>query len=140
MLDKVLVATDGSEPAENAIKYILENAPQEAELIVVTVTNKSKDREDISRVFQHGESDKLYSKKVIEKSELMVSKFRPDIKGTYIIKEGNVADIITDTADEENVNIIIMGSRGLGGVSGFMLGSTSREVVNQCRKPILKLK
>ncbi len=28
MLDKVLVATDGSEPAENAIKYILENAPR----------------------------------------------------------------------------------------------------------------
>jgi len=140
MLDKVLIATDGSEPAVNALKYVLENAPKKAEVIVITVTNKSKDREDLSRVFQHGESDRLYSKKVIEKSEALVQNIRPDIKGTYLIKEGKVSDIIVDTADEENVDIIIMGSRGLGGVSGFMLGSTSREVVNQCKNPILILK
>ena len=140
MLNRVLVATDGSEPAKNALQYILDNAPTKAELIVITVTNRSKDKEDLSRLFQHGESDKLYSRKVIEESEAMVKKSRPDIKGRFLVKEGKVVDIIVDTADEEEVEIIIMGSRGLGGVSGFMLGSTSRAVVNQCRKPILILK
>ena len=140
MLNRVLVATDGSEPAINALKYILDNAPNKAELIVINVTSESKDQEDFSRVFQHGESDKLYSMKVIEESEELVRKKRPDIKGTYQVKEGKVAEVIVDTADEENVDIIVMGSRGLGGVSGFMLGSTSREVVNQCRNPILILK
>jgi nucleotide-binding universal stress UspA family protein len=140
MFKRVLVATDGSDPAKNALQYVLDNAPESAHVVVITVTEKVKDREDFSRVFQHGESDKLYSTKVLEECETMVNKNRPDMKGKYLLKEGKIVDMIVDTADDENVDIIVMGSRGIGGVEGWMLGSTSKAVVNECRKPILILK
>lgn len=140
MFERVLVATDGSEPAKNALKYVLDNAPKDAHLYVVIVTEKLKDKEDFGRVFQHGESDRLYAIKVLEECESMVKTTRPDINGKYLLKEGKIVDMIVDTADEEEVDIIVMGSRGIGGVSGWMLGSTSKAVVNECRKPILIMK
>jgi nucleotide-binding universal stress UspA family protein len=33
-----------------------------------------------------------------------------------------------------------MGSRGVGGITGWILGSTSRRVVDSCTKPILIVK
>ena len=43
-------------------------------------------------------------------------------------------------ANTENVDLIVMESRGLGGISGWVLGSTSRRVVETCEKPILIVK
>ena len=140
MFERALVATDGSEPAKNALMYVLDNAPSEAEVVVITVMEKAKERDDFGRIFQHGDGDKLYCSKVLEACESMVKSNRPDVSGKFLLKEGKVAEVIVDTADEEEVDIIVMGSRGIGGVSGWMLGSTSRAVVNECRKPILILK
>ena len=39
--------------------------------------------------------------------------------------EGRPSDRIVETAKEGNFDIIVMGSRGLGGVKEFFLGSVS---------------
>ena len=37
-------------------------------------------------------------------------------------------------------SLIPMGSRGIGGITGFILGSTSRGVVDYYKKPVLIIK
>ena len=44
---------------------------------------------------------------------------------------------ITEYAENNGVDLIVMGSRGIGGYTGWILGSTSRKVVDSCTKPIL---
>jgi nucleotide-binding universal stress UspA family protein len=140
MLGKVLVATDGSEPAKNALRYVLKYAPEGAEIIVLSVTPPVKDREDFGRLLNQGESYKLLFKRILAESEAISKEVRPDVMVRLLLREGKPKDVIVETAYEEGVDMIVMGSRGIGGVEGWLLGSTSRAVVNECRNPILIIK
>ncbi|MDP2901210.1 MAG: universal stress protein, partial [Candidatus Bathyarchaeota archaeon] len=57
-----------------------------------------------------------------------------------ILQEGRPSALIVGEADRLGVSLIVMGSRGLGGITGWILGSTSRQVVDQCTKAILIVK
>jgi nucleotide-binding universal stress UspA family protein len=54
--------------------------------------------------------------------------------------EGKPSSTIVNTAEEFDVDLIVIGSRGIGGITGWILGSTSRNVVESCTKPILVVK
>jgi nucleotide-binding universal stress UspA family protein len=54
----------------------------------------------------------------------------------YVVKEGHPAEEILKTADEETVDMIVMGSRGKRLHSLFM-GSVSREVSNKAQMSVL---
>ncbi len=54
--------------------------------------------------------------------------------------EGHPAAEILRLADEVNAGLIVVGSRGLGGVRRLVLGSVSEEVVHHSRRPILVLR
>lgn len=53
-----------------------------------------------------------------------------------IVKSGRVADMILETAKEEGVEIIFVGSRSKNAKTMF-LGSVSREVTNNAEIPVL---
>ena len=57
-----------------------------------------------------------------------------------VILEGNVASEIIHYADTHDVDLVIMGSRGLSGVNNLLLGSVTRKVAIQVSKPILIIK
>jgi nucleotide-binding universal stress UspA family protein len=50
------------------------------------------------------------------------------------------ADEIMKTAQEENVDLIVVGSRGLTEVKAFLLGSVSSKVSHRSKCPILIIK
>ncbi len=51
--------------------------------------------------------------------------------------EGNPAETILDVARSRNSDLIIMGARGLGKLSGLLLGSTSQKVLALAPCPVL---
>jgi len=56
------------------------------------------------------------------------------------IKKGYVAKKIVKASEDVEVDLIVIGSRGLGGLTGWFLGSVTNHVVNHCTKPILVVK
>ena len=78
--------------------------------------------------------------RIVMDAEALAKKKRPDIITQTVVEEGLPSDLICYYANSENVDMVIMGSRGLGGVTGFFLGSVSRNVVNACTKPVLIVK
>ena len=138
MFNKVLMATDGSEASKAAIKYYLDRASKNTEFILLTVTAAPRDpRADPTDkiAIQRGQMWERHNDSI-----RFVKQLRQDLNVKPIFKEGNASDIIADTADEEDVDLIIMGSRGIGGIKSVLLGSTSKAVVDKCRKPILIIK
>ena len=51
--------------------------------------------------------------------------------------EGTPAEAILDVARTRNVDLIVMGSRGLGRLAGALLGSQSQKVVQHATCPVL---
>ncbi len=56
------------------------------------------------------------------------------------IAEGDVADAILDTAKRLDADLIVVGSRGLGRISGLLMGSVSQKVSQLSDSPCLIVK
>ncbi|WP_018753685.1 universal stress protein [Paenibacillus sanguinis] len=54
--------------------------------------------------------------------------------------QGSPAETILDYAKERGVDLIVIGSRGLGGIRQFVLGSVSHNVVQHAEVPVLIVK
>ncbi|MDP2276662.1 MAG: universal stress protein, partial [Nitrospirota bacterium] len=58
-----------------------------------------------------------------------------------VVASASVADAIIDYAEKENIDLIIIGSRGLGKSSRFKMGSVASKVVKHspCSVYVVKL-
>jgi nucleotide-binding universal stress UspA family protein len=149
VFSKVLVAYDGSDPSKRALDHAAKMAAMfEGELVIVTVVPKvsvpiysnaelGAQAMDIASLQERMHEN--YSQS-IKKAEEEIKSLYPHLKVETILKEGRPSSTIVSEADMLGVSIIVMGSRGLGGISGWILGSTSRQVVDQCTKAILIVK
>jgi nucleotide-binding universal stress UspA family protein len=59
------------------------------------------------------------------------------IDATFLVWEGTAAHAIVDAAAAEGADVIVVGSRGLGAVGRFVLGSVSDHVVRHADCPVL---
>lgn len=153
LFGKLLVAFDGSEQSKHALNYAADMANSNGgELIVLTVVprvtlpifpDEGFGSAPITAAQDFGEyQDRL--KAMYEKAQSDVMKelreHYPNLKTESILLEGRPSARIVETSERYSVDLIIMGSRGLGGISGWILGSTSRRVVESCTKPIMIIK
>jgi nucleotide-binding universal stress UspA family protein len=142
---KILITTDGSEHAKHALDHAVESAVKwSAELIILTVVPPVYPMiypsEFIAKYISKLEDDLREShQNILSEAENIVKNKHPDIKVVTRLEEGHPSSKIIETAKEEDVDLIVMGSRGMGGIVGF-IGSTSRHVVEACTKPILIVK
>lgn len=51
--------------------------------------------------------------------------------------EGSPAEVVLDLAQSRDVDLIVVGSRGLGAAKGTLLGSVSSEIVQKADRPVL---
>jgi nucleotide-binding universal stress UspA family protein len=150
IFSRILVAYDGSDPSKRALDLASKTAAMfKGELIILTVVSRgtfpifAEGREGPMRTADIQEYlDKMqeFYRKALENAEADVSMRYPDLKFEALLIEGRPAATIVEEAERRDVNLIMLGSRGLGGITGWILGSTSREVANQCTKPILIVK
>lgn len=54
-----------------------------------------------------------------------------------LVRTGPSAQEIRDVADEEDVDLVLMGAKGENRIREFLLGSTVRDLIRICDKPVL---
>ena len=148
MYKRLLVAIDGSEPSYKALDHavaLAEKFGSELKILaVVPITNyaflsmEGAQTEYSIQIYQ----DKINSffNALLTDAEAMIRSKHADFKVSTILMEGRPSAIIVDVAEKEECDMIIMGSRGMGGIMGLMLGSTSHKVTNSCKKPVMIVK
>ena len=77
---------------------------------------------------------------MLQKTVEELGRVHKELKVNKLLERGNPAKIIVETAGDEGVDLIILGNRGTGGIVTWMLGSTSRNVVEACTVPVLVVK
>ena len=137
MYNKILVPTDGSDFAKKAQQHALFLASVSgAEIIAVSVTENN---------FVNGlpldEEIKLLNDMLKERSEENLSEFDKineyDVKINHVIREGSPAKVILEVANEEDIDLIVMGSSGKSGFDRFIMGSVADKVVNSAKCAVL---
>ncbi len=146
-----MVALDGSESADKALDFAFDLAAKySAEIVLLSVvppvtTPMSPDSLEVpvslEVLNQHLEELIASHKKVLSEALRKSEKIKPDLSvSTKLVKGRRPSESIVETAKEGKFDIIVMGSRGLGGIKEFFLGSVSDRVADEAVCPVLIVK
>jgi len=150
LIKNILVPIDGSEHSNNALKFGLDLAEKYsakltllsvAQPVVVTgpmfITQPMMPPTSTAMYVQAIESA---HKKMLEDTYNRAKAEKPDVEISKRLVNGRPADRIVEIADKENFDLIVIGSRGVGGVKKFFLGSVSDRVADEAHCPVLIVK
>ena len=138
-MKKILIATDGSDSSHEAVEFGLELADEQgawAHVVHVTPTVDAVPYSNfgfIAPVLPHEFDERDYEslQKAVELAEDKGMRIE-----TKLLK-GRPADEIVTYADSIDADLIVVGSRGHGGLTSALIGSVSRGVLRETRRPVL---
>ena len=136
MFTKILLATDGSSHAKEALKYACDLALRDGAQVIVVHAFAP-----VPSYLGEPWGDQAIGRHVAEGhriAELAAEQLREagvDLKVEVL--EGPPADAILRVADVRQCDLIVMGSRGHGTLASLLLGSVSQHVAAHARVPVM---
>lgn len=128
MIKKVLVAYDASESAERAFDFALDIASKySAELIVFSVVRLPEPPVDVETQSLVESGEEYYNERFATLREKAAA---VGVTPRFEVAVGHPAEQIVHKADEEKVDLIVMGHRGRSFVQRWLLGSVSKRVLS----------
>ncbi|MEN4018296.1 MAG: universal stress protein [Methanobacterium sp.] len=145
MYKKILLPTDGSQNAEMAAKHaFLLGSKSGAEITVLNVVETPRftgirpvDKEElVDKLKEEGQKsfDRIKNMLIQSKSE---GKHEKDINLNFKFKEGSPADVILKIIEEEDIDLVVMGTSGKRGMDRFLLGSVAENTMRSAKVPVL---
>ncbi|MXV64071.1 universal stress protein [Natronorubrum sp. JWXQ-INN-674] len=132
MYDTILVATDGSQPANRAVDHAMNlastfDAPLHAIYVVDTRRYGDSVLGDSAAATEELESR---GRELLEDIQQ-----RADIDVTIEIRHGRPHQEISEYAETIDTDLVVLGNRGLG--SGGEIGSNAERVVRNVDRPVI---
>lgn len=140
---KILFATDFSEISEYALDYAATLAEKfDSRLIVLHVINEPVDLRGF--YVPHISFDSI-EREIAESAEKMMDKFcTRKLKSSLKYEKCTVAGIpyeeILKKANDEQVDLIVLGTHGRAGIDHLLFGSTAERVVRKSLRPVLTVR
>ena len=133
MFDRIVVGTDGSDTAKEAVRTAIELAKlTKSKLEIVSAYEPIPQ----SRLKDEGEGisgDVAFSVNPREDVNLVLDKAAGEAKKAKVevvthAREGEPADAILDVAEENKADLIMVGNKGMTGARRFLLGSVPNKI------------
>jgi nucleotide-binding universal stress UspA family protein len=141
---KILIPFDFSETAELAIEHAVFMAKlHKADIILLHIIESYSFASAITSAFGKSQSefeDKMESS-AKEKLQQLTEKLHHDsgMKVTHITEKGKIYKKIVSIAEENQADIIIMGTHGVSGFQDFLVGSNTYRVVISAPCPVISV-
>lgn len=142
MIKHILFPNDGSENSQKALQYVKEIALKFGSKVTVATIYESPLLNGIEIVpYTFSELEKS----IREIAEDILEKAQKEINEAGIpcdtrLEQGDPGKLIVELAENNDYDLIIMGSRGLGTVKSFLLGSVSNYVLHHTNCPVMLIK
>lgn len=160
-IKKILYATDLSEPSVHAFAYAVNlSGTYGAGITILHVLAELHGENYLSNMINPETWKEIKKKHYSEAREKLIGKrrdhiamqevlqaFSNEVKETadhkafvtddILIKNGDPAGVIIQTATEQHCDLIVMGTHGHGAIVDALLGSTARSVVRKSKIPVL---
>ena len=141
-INKILWSTDFSDKAQEALLYADAFAKTfDAKIVALHVVPDISPALYDAAIVVKGELEKrvAYMKQETKKKFDSLKKAK-GLDFEALIKEGNAAKKIIETAEEENVDLIVLGRRGVSAIEKLFLGSVANQVLRSSPVPVLLTK
>lgn len=140
-MKKILVPTDLSLTAENALQYAIQIALQEKAKIVLVHAFK------IDTLFTRGAFSTYFIQEEIEYTERRANRSLSNtcdwikeehaLECDYVTMMGEPIDVIKRTARQLKPHMIVMGTNGASGFTDKLLGSTTARTIGNVKCPVI---
>ena len=136
--DIVVVAVDGSAASHNAVRWAANTANKRgiplrlASSYTMPQFLYAEGMVPPQELFDDLQSETMEK---IDEARAIAHEVAPELKIGHTIAEGSPIDMLLDMS--RDVTMIVMGSRGLGGLSGMVKGSVSAAVVSHASCPVV---
>jgi nucleotide-binding universal stress UspA family protein len=145
VIRKILVAVDGSNPSFKAGDYAIDLAKKhDAELIVLYIVSPVPSSQfEFANIGRMREIEKMEMEKAeqeADKVKLKAVEKKVSVKTAVLYKYTNVVKEIVEYAEQMEIDMIVIGSRGMTGLKRMLLGSVAEGVVTYAHCPVLVVK
>ena len=132
-MKKILVGFDGSEGAEQALNRAMMMIDTYGEMIILAVVPSPDEKTFVDEDMY--QNLKRKAKNLVDDVIKDIGQHEYNITG--IVEEGDPASIIIDIASRENVDLIVLGSKGQSELGQYLIGSVANKVVQYAAKPVM---
>ena len=151
MFSKILVGIDGSEYSRNAVNYALDLAVKYgSELFLLAIVPSKVHHGDSSGVFgmvspsyfdeYKKEAEKWFEEIINHINKETTIDTSTKVKSEVITTPFSTPASILNYAEERDVDLIVIGTRGNSGLKKMLLGSVASDVVTYSYCPVLVVK
>jgi len=139
---KIAVAVDGSENALQAVRHAIKLAQADKAAIKVHLVNVQYPLHGGVSTFVDAGQIKQYHQ---EEGQKILTPARALLEGAGVSYEdhlfvGEPAEVITRFAREQGCDEIVIGTRGLSGLSSLLMGSVATKIIHHATVPVVLVK
>jgi nucleotide-binding universal stress UspA family protein len=137
-MDRILIAVDGSPSAREAVDFGLELAAEQDAVVTFALVIPALDVVPVGGFGLMGATEHHATEKELEPLEHAKERAEETgVKAHTRLLRGEPVDEIVAFADVLDADLIVVGSRGHGAIASALLGSVSRGVLREARRPVL---
>ncbi len=132
----ILVATDFSEPSRRALLEALTLATENnAQLSIIHVLPPER----LKATFDNPPELDLERVAAEKQIETLLVELKPQQKIGTLVKHGHVAVQVLSMIEEKAIDLLVIGTRGRGGVRKLALGSVAEELLRVAPCPVMTI-
>jgi nucleotide-binding universal stress UspA family protein len=136
---RILVALDETPASAFALRHVVPySVDQRSRLTLLTVVPNPPRAVAAAGMSPQRLAEEMDSE-AAARLRLVAATLPQDLSVTTIIRHGDPAEEILKLVDEQTIDLICMGARGRGRVSGALLGSVSTAVLHHSPVPVVVL-
>jgi nucleotide-binding universal stress UspA family protein len=135
-MKSILIATDGSEGGSTALEHGVELARPLGATVTIVAVHHPPLPVFGDPYWQRTVTDELIRLRSIVTAAAAYAE-EHGVQAEFEIVEGQAAAEIVRLARTRDVDLIVVGSRGLGTIASTLLGSVSSRVVHRADRPVL---
>lgn len=138
MYENILLPTDGSEGTEGAVEQAIDIAETYGATVHALYVIDLKEVNAIEHTFdttEYTEEFRSQGESVLEDLEDRAADAGVDIE--TVLEEGIPHEVILDYSEDEDMDLIVMGTHGRTGLDRYLVGSVTEKVVRLSDVPVL---
>lgn len=138
-IHKIVVAYDGSRQSQKALEWAVGLALKlDSEVISVTAVKPPEFSPTISEIEEFYSDSEKKCQPIIDKVRQYGAEMGIEIKAEVL--RGHPAESIVKYAFEKKADLIVTGTRGMGGFKNLVIGSVAQKVVTYSQVPVTVIK